>query len=1154
MPFVLEHQVVSRRLDVERHEGAGGVHFTVAAQGSFEVLHPGPLLRQARASVRHSMRIDVPDIDLPDLPATIDGLPSGLPPRGSGGQVSHPLHNGVQVSIDALIVNLRIFDPDGRAFSAESITVDDLGRFRDRSGKPRRWSYVLNGSSRTYVLVDALNETVGEPEGALNLTISETIASTSAAPLVSTPLFGGGRQRMTFELNRVGTFVANVGTGVFDTWRGTMRLLDPAGTEAGRTASSELRCAIPLSRLGPSRDAAGNPRLWTLEVSPRGGVAVGPRRVTATVLGEGRLRTPVLRERIQRIFGPDGTLVTLSGVDSGGYAEAYVTIQDLVAAETLDMHNVLDARLKSQGEPTDVVPFQRMRVYRRSADLGYNATVEVGGITTTRIDVAVGPSVHLRPGTPALRVRVDVRGAVRVKWGPLTLATAHVRGGSVEVEVGIRIEPDGTPRFASWFPDRLFDIDFHPDAIAAFVAAAVAIGGAAGGPPGALLGLIGSAVTTAQVEDVIERYLNDDVAEGAKKLFDDPTLPPRILMTMLGTHLTYRPTRFEGEDILFEHVAPLEPDPSPRDNYAGAIGRTLIDAAVGHTMFRPPSLGDTWAAGNLRSKIKRIVVVMMENRSYDHVLGYRSISPSDPRDRADGWTPELIAAVNARAEQLRPPPPPPPPAGQDPIHVDANPPVGPIRNSAFDLNHLGLRTRLPLGVGHELADVAQQLGERMDGPGGRRINDPSGFVNNFREHRLRNNPYGDQEKRVVPFDVLRYYEKRPSVTDPNTGGPVDELPMYGFLAEEYGYCDRYFCSHPGPTLPNRMFSLTGDLQHDRYGFPILDNNHSDNFLLSRAQTIYDVLTRHGVSWRVYESSPSVTMLRMFARYASDDVNIRPLEDFFGDASRGELPSFVAVEPAMHHYPQDDDHPDADMSRGQRFIWRVYEALTADEASWNETLLLITYDEHGGFYDHVIPPIADVFEVPRPDVADPGRDPVVGVGGARADRGGPVGGGVRGDRDDVVGTRRGGQGGVLGQVRDRGSGSEPSRVEEPVHVPYGVRVPTFVVSPWTPPGKGPSITLDHCSIVKTVLATFCGDTKPFFSDRVNASLTLDPYLSEPQPRVVGAPPEPADIPITAMRLRSPTSRIITEPLFRRRMREEQVDYHEISGRLARMLGR
>ncbi|MCA1569821.1 MAG: hypothetical protein LC798_05755 [Chloroflexi bacterium] len=1063
------------------------MHFTTEAQGSFDALHPGKLTKDVQATVRHSMRMEVPDIDLPDLPPTIDGVPTRQPGHDP---IPNPLHNGVVVNIEGIPLNFGIFDPDGQPFTREDVTLADLKRFRDKRGKSRPWSYKLAGKSKTYALIEAFNETVGEPEGAINLALSETVASTSAAPLVPRTRLDGSRMRLTFDLNRVGTFVANLGEGIFDRWRGSMRLLDPDGGVVGRTTSERLRCAIPLSALGKSRDAAGNPRLWTLEVSPQGGVVVGNRYVTATVLGEGRLRTSALHDRIQRIFGPDGTFVKIAGAKSSGYAEVHLTISDVTAAESIDMHDLLDSRLKSQGLSTDVVSFEPMRIYRRSSDLGYGASVDASNISTTSIRVSVGPALHLEAGTPALHLAVGVAGAVTVRWGPLTLATATAKVGVLEAEVGMRIDPDGTPKLVSWFPDELFDIDFHPGAIAAFVAAAIAAAAAVGGPVGALGGLIGGSVSAAVVEEVIEDYLNDTVAEGAKKMFDDPTMAPRILMTLLGTHLTYRPIRFDGDDILLEHIAPLEPDPKPRPNYAGAIGRSPLEMAAGHTMFMPRTLGDTWVADNLRTKIKHIVVVMMENRSYDHVLGYRAIAPTDPRDEANGWTPELIDAVNARADQFRPPPPPAPRAGQEPTHHDTQPPVGPMRNSAFELNHLQLRTRLPLGVGHDL-------------------------------------------------------------TDRNTGEPVDELPMFGFLAEQYGYCDRFFCSHPGPTLPNRMFSLTGDVQYDRYGFPILDNNDSDNFLLSRAQTIYDVLTKHGVSWRVYESAPSVTMLRMFARYASDDENIRPIEDFYAQAAAGQLPSFVVVEPAMHHHPQDDDHPDADMSRGQRFIWKAYDALTKNQAAWNETLLLITYDEHGGFYDHVIPPIADVFEGQGPVVADPGRDPVVS--------GDPETGGLGGVRDHRGGTRVGGlggvRGGVLGDVLDGGFRPVPELVEVPVHVPYGARVPTFVVSPWTPPGKGPSITLDHCSIVKTVLARFCPDTKPFFSDRVNASLSFESYLSEPQPRAVTAPvPEPPDIPITAPRMASSTSEIVTEPLFRKRMRSEQVDYHEISGRLARMLGR
>lgn len=79
---------------------------------------------------------------------------------------------------------------------------------------------------------------------------------------------------------------------------------------------------------------------------------------------------------------------------------------------------------------------------------------------------------------------------------------------------------------------------------------------------------------------------------------------------------------------------------------------------------------------------------------------------------------------------------------------------------------------------------------------------------------------------------------------------------------------------------------------------------------------------------------------------------------------------------MHHYPEDDDHPDADMWRGQRFIVRVYNALRQNDEVWNQTLLVITYDEHGGLYDHVVPPIADVYQ-PRSagtSLDDTGRMP------------------------------------------------------------------------------------------------------------------------------------------------------------------------------------
>jgi phospholipase C len=330
-----------------------------------------------------------------------------------------------------------------------------------------------------------------------------------------------------------------------------------------------------------------------------------------------------------------------------------------------------------------------------------------------------------------------------------------------------------------------------------------------------------------------------------------------------------------------------------------------------------------------------------------------------------------------------------------------------------------MMTCLPKKVGHELDDVAQQLSLLAAGPGDRKINSPKGFVDNFKP-RLESDPRG-----VVAGDVLGVYDEQ-------------DLPFFAYLAENYAYCDQYYSSHPGPTLPNRMYSLAGDLQHDRFGFPIPDSNNSDNFLLSRAPTIYDLLLRKGVSFRIYESVPSVTMLRMFARYATDDTHIVPraqLEVDIAPGGRG-LPAFTVIEPQMHAQPEDDDHPDADMYRGQIFLKGVYDALTSNRALWESTLLIISYDEHGGFYDHVVPPIADVYNTRS-------GSPVVETGALRS-----------------------------------ASSTKPSPL---LTTFYGVRVPAFVVSPWTGRGKGPSVTLDHCSILKTVLARFLGAEKPFLSE-------------------------------------------------------------------------
>jgi phospholipase C len=662
---------------------------------------------------------------------------------------------------------------------------------------------------------------------------------------------------------------------------------------------------------------------------------------------------------------------------------------------------------------------------------------------------------------------ISVSGKALLRFGPVTIADVEVPGGKIEIEAGITLAPDGTPKTVSFVPDTILDGDVRAGAAAALIA----------------LGPIGIALAKGidgKVDRKVRDEFNDPMVKGIRAAIEDPVLAPRSLMTVIGAHVTYRPFRLDRGVFFFDHVAPVEPEPKPLENYHPAVGRRFTVLGPNAVRFIPPVLPDTWKADNL-AKVDHIVVVMMENRSYDHVLGHRA----QLDDREDGLSEDVIRAIESTPGAK---------ADERPFKVRR------LAEAGFAANSLGLKTGLPTTVGHDAADVVQQLRFQIDGPRGSRINSPRGFVDNYLPH-LRLRP-GQTPTGVVPNDVLGFYDG-------------NDLPFYRFLAENYAYSDRYYSSHPGPTLPNRMYSLTGDLQYDRYGFPIVENNDGDNFLLSRTPTIFDLLRRRGISCRVYESDPSVTMLRMFARYATDTTTIRPLNRFFADAKAGNLPSYCMVEPRMHSHPVDDDHPDADMYRGQIFVKDVYDALRRS-SRWDRTMLIVTYDEHGGLYDHRVPPVA---ELVGPSVA---RHP------------------------------------GFGRVAPRGPrGASPSAETSLLPIRYGVRVPTFVVSPWTGRGKGPELPLDHCSLLKTVLARFLGAEKPFLSDRVSASHSFNAFLSAASPRLdVGDPPDLDEDRFEEAERRGPSarSRIITPTLSRQQMRRGPVDFHDLLGRWARQLGR
>ncbi len=1055
MAFELNHTFVSKKLKPIKNQDGEFATFRVSDDGPFMVLFPGRMNRRAAATFTHRVRVDDPN--------------SGDNP----GPGNTPLHGGFMTTTKVIPLTLKIFTPDGQEFTATEITVADLRKYRDLRGSPSGpWSYKLTGQSQP-IFVDE-DSTITNAKGTLGIGVTETVQSESAPPLINNVRILPSRLSFKFDLFRIGTFVAEISQLLIGgRWRGSMQLIDPDGNAVARTTQRKLNFDISLRTLDKSRDTAGKIRLWTLEVTPQNNAIAGFPHLSATVIASGRISIPTLKSRIDTLLGPRGSFIKIFGENKGGRARGRLKVTDIVAAETIDMHGLLEKTLEKEEQDAGVDPkdFNANTTYTiasKDADLKAGLKMNVSSLKVGTIDVAIGPGVRLGSAVPAIKLKVTVSGALKITFKGLTLATAKVRGGKFDMEIGIKLGPDGVPRVVCEVPSKPFDISISA---AVKVALLATLG---------IAGLIGGMT----IAEYVEHEVNEAVSSGARHMFDDPTIAPRILMTIFGAHLNYKPIRIVGNDILFEHVAPLEPDPKPTPGYAGAIGRSIIGVSPKSVSFVPPVLGDTWRADNL-NKIDHIVVVMMENRSYDHVLGHRA--RGDVNDGADGLTDEIVSAIQNTAH------------GNDaPFTVRA------LREAGFPKNAAGLMTRLPKGVGHELADVAEQLSARIDGPNGRQLNSPQGFVDNFKP-RLEENPQG-----VVPNDVLGFYDGL-------------DLPFYEYLATNYAYTDRYFCSHPGPTLPNRMYSLTGDVQHDRYGFPILDNNNGDNFLLSRAPTIYDVLARKGHGFRVYESFPSVTMLRMFARYATNNTNIVRLDRLAADVKRGNLPAFTAIEPQMHAHPQDDDHPDADMLRGQIFLKKVYDTLRSNPTLWAKTMLIVTYDEHGGLYDHVIPPVADVISRAHRAVFDPRR------------------------RETIL-TRVGASNAELATATSTPPGM--------LTIPYGVRVPTFVVSPWTAAGKGPNVVLDHCSLLKTVLARFCGADKPFLSDRVHASHSFDAFLSESSPRMdVPPPPNLPSLPIGVRRaMGRGGSKILTQPLSRQTMRNGPVDYHELSGRWARQLGR
>jgi phospholipase C len=189
---------------------------------------------------------------------------------------------------------------------------------------------------------------------------------------------------------------------------------------------------------------------------------------------------------------------------------------------------------------------------------------------------------------------------------------------------------------------------------------------------------------------------------------------------------------------------------------------------------------------------------------------------------------------------------------------------------------------------------------------------------------------------------------------------ASQLPVLYALARAYAVSDAWFASVPSQTWPNRSFTHAGTSNgHINNGTSTANpgNDAIPDPLEWDARTIFNVLEDTGTPWAVYHDTtvlPSLTRT-MFPRLWDKSLSPRfkHFSAFVDDCASGSLPRYSFIEPSFLIEPT-DQHPPHHVGAGDRFLYRIWKAISTSPA-WDHTLLLITFDEHGGNFDHVLPP-------------------------------------------------------------------------------------------------------------------------------------------------------------------------------------------------------
>jgi phospholipase C len=227
-----------------------------------------------------------------------------------------------------------------------------------------------------------------------------------------------------------------------------------------------------------------------------------------------------------------------------------------------------------------------------------------------------------------------------------------------------------------------------------------------------------------------------------------------------------------------------------------------------------------------------------------------------------------------------------------------------------------------------------------------------------------------------------------------------DIPIHHDLADAFTICDHYFCSVLGPTDPNRLYWISATIDPDGlHGGPLLETPTLVPKNVYSWQTYPEALQDAGITWKVYANKdiPFVSsvildgMLGCFKNFQDPnselyDRGIRPVypTNFKQDVAAGTLPAVSWIVPSVLNC----EHPALPPAEGAVGILQVLDILTSNPALWEKTALIISYDENGGFFDHVPPPVAPA--------GTPGEYVTVPLAGVAESAGiaGPIGLGFR----------------------------------------------------------------------------------------------------------------------------------------------------------------